>query len=230
MWACSCILNGMRTSPKGNIWFLLLLLAADAVFILIESYSSPRFAFKEGRYGEMFGYFQEGFIVLLLGLLAVRARQPWYFVWVSYFLYFLLDDSLGIHEKAGRLLYKGLDLPRSMFEMPTRDLGQLVVFAFLGLLFLAVVGAAYYFGDRTFKEVSRNLLMMLAVLIFCSVVVDVIHVYVNVNAHEAQLLIDLLALLEEGGELVIVSVILWYVFSWATQTEEKLASAKNIGK
>ncbi len=107
-----------------------------------------------------------------------------------------------------------------MFEIPTQDLGQLVVLAFLGLLFLVIVGAAYYLGDRRFKEVSRNLLIMLAVLVFCSVVVDVIHVIANVSAHEARLLIDSLALLEEGGELVTVSVILWYVFSWATQREE----------
>ncbi len=213
-------LRGMTTSPKGTIWFLLLLLAADAVFILIEFFSAPRFAFKEGQYGEMFGYFQEGCVVFLLGLLAVRTRQPFYFVWASCFLYFLLDDSLGIHERGGRLLFRELGLPRRMFEIPTQDLGQLVVLAFLGLLFLVVVGTAYYLGDRTFKEVSRKLLIMLAVLVFCSVVVDLIHVIANVSAHEARLLIDSLALLEEGGELVTVSVILWYVFSWATQREE----------
>ena len=77
------------------------------------------------RGAEIFGYLMEGCIVLVLCALAVRARQPLYFVWATLFLYILLDDSLMLHQRVvgpSALAFLGLSREDMVLGINARDL------------------------------------------------------------------------------------------------------------
>jgi hypothetical protein len=206
---------------------LLFLLAVDAIFILLHVLfdlgllSDRRFLLgRDNGYAEMFGYLKEGGIILASCALAVRARQSLYVAWAALFLYMLLDDSLLLHERVlGSALRQILGLGRKdvVLGMNARDLVENTMLALLALLILGIMVVVYHFGDRAFKKMSRGLFILLAALAFCGVVVDFIHAVIvrSTLRREYSEVNSLLAILEDGGELVIISFILWFVvLSW----------------
>lgn len=199
---------------NGSSRLFYLLLATDVVFIilhLIYEYSgilsNPRFSLELDRgYGELFQYLKEYWIVLLLGFLAVQKRSPLYLAWSLLFSYLLLDDSLEIHEKLGGVISNKLAFS-SALNLRAGDFGELVVSASVGLFFLIFIAIAYRFGDRTSRKTSKYLIMMLCALALFGIVVDMIHILVLYTSLD-----PLLALVEDGGEMVVMSVIAWFVF------------------
>jgi hypothetical protein len=153
------------------------------------------------------------------------------------FLYLLLDDSLRLHERVlgpFATAFLGLSREDVVLGIPAKHLVESVMMALLGLGILSIMLVVYRFGDRTFKKVSIGLFVLLATLAFCGVVVDLIHAaiqngpwYPGRRPH-----ILLLTNIEDGGELVMVSVILWFVvLSWSrARQQEKDAKAQPYAK
>jgi len=203
----------------GVFRFLLLLLAVDAVFILLHViYKLPvvfpalnlslgqEFAMnQDGGYAEVFQYLKEGFIVLVLSLVALRIRS--YIGWALLFVYLLADDSFKIHEKLGGLVGERFDFP-ALFNLQARDIGELAVSAVFGLFLLAAIAIAYRLGDRRFRKSSRYLLLMLFALAATGIVADMLH-----EMTDPRLLRALFSIIEDGGEMVVMSVIACFVLS-----------------
>jgi hypothetical protein len=201
-----------------------LVLAVDAIFILLhvlyreaELLSDPRFSLgREDAYASIFGYLVEGCIVLAVCALAVRLRQPLYFAWAALFLYLLLDDYLMIHEKiTGSIVrpFFGFSKEDTVLGINAHDLVEDAAMALLGLMILSMILVIYVFGDRTFKKVSRRLVILLTALAFCGIVVDLIHAAIVRSPLRRELseVHRSLAIVEDGGELVVISLILWFV-------------------
>jgi hypothetical protein len=87
----------------------------------------------------------------------------------------------------------------------------------MGLFFLAFIGIAYRFGDRTSRKVSRNLIVMLLALALFGIVVDVVHVAIRVPWLE-----HYFALVEDGGEMLVMSTIAWFVFLLSNRSDQKV--------
>lgn len=192
-----------------------LLLATDVVFIILhilylftEIISNSYFSIEQDQgYAELFQYIKEYWIALVLGLLAVQKRSPLYLGWSLLFFYLLLDDSLSIHEKLGEIISIKLAFSPAL-NLRAVDFGELVVSAGVGFFFLILIAIAYRFGDRMSRETSRYLIMMLFALALFGIVVDMIHIIL----FKSPSLEPLLALVEDGGEMLVMSVIAWFVF------------------
>ncbi len=202
---------------------LYLLLATDAVFIILHIFyvnglhSNVYLSIERDRgYAEFFQYTKEYWIALLLGSLALEKRSLLYLSWSSLFFYLLLDDSILIHEKLGEILSARLGFS-SAFNVRAIDFGEIIVSASMGLFFLAFIGIAYRFGDRTSRKVSRNLIVMLLALALFGIVVDVVHVAIRVPWLE-----HYFALVEDGGEMLVMSTIAWFVFLLSNRSDEKV--------
>lgn len=202
----------------GPVKLLLLLLAVDVVFIVLYVlYKLPEVApaldlslgqgfaiDRDGGYAEVFQYLKEGTIVLLLGLLALRTRLS-YLSWSLLFLYLLADDSLQVHEKLGGIVSERLEFA-PLFNLRLQDFGELLVSALVGMFFLAAIAVAYWLGDRAFRKSSGYLLLLLAALASTGIVADMIHQMIG-----SRLVRGSLTIVEDGGEMLVMSVIVWFV-------------------
>ena len=210
----------LKEARPGPVKLLLLLLAADAAFVVLHVlYKLPELSpaldlslgrgfsiEQDGGYAEMFQYLKELSIALLLGQIAAR-RTRLYLVWSLLFLYLLLDDSLMVHERLGGIVSERLDFPPS-FGLRVQDFGELIVSALFGVPFLVAIFAAYRLGDRGFRGASRYLLLMLVALASAGVAADMLH-----QMSDARLVRASLTIVEDGGEHVVMSVIVWFVLS-----------------
>lgn len=195
--------------------FLLLLLVVDIVFIVLHVIyghtallPTRLFSLEQDRgYAEVFQYIKEFWIALMLCFVAIRKSHLLYFGWSLLFFYLLLDDAISIHERVGWYLSDFYNL-NAMYGLRAGDIGELVVSISIGVPLLLLIGIAHYRSNPADRRISTILIVMLAFLAFFGVAVDMIHVIV-MNTK----LGGVVGIVEDGGELVVMSVITWFVFS-----------------
>jgi hypothetical protein len=146
-------------------------------------------------------------VVILLVHIAIITRHKGYFSWILVFLYFLADDALQIHERTGQFMGQRLTF-EPPFGMLIRDVGEIAAFAVFGLPLLALLVWTYYRGAHVFKRISRDLLLLVFVFAFLVVVVDTVHAALDLSNIWGRVW----TLTEDSGEMIIVSIITWYVF------------------
>jgi hypothetical protein len=156
----------------------------------------------DGGWPEWFGYAKTLLLILLLGRLTLSTRQLIYPALVFVFAIVLLDDSLEIHEELGKHLVGVLGL-RPMLGVRARDVGEVITWAALGAIALPPVVAGLVFSKRTHVANGLALLLPFAGLLFFAIFIDqVYHVW-----RDAFFGADIvLATLEDGGEMVVISV------------------------
>lgn len=208
-----------RRLYRQTIWILISLLFLDLAFILLHIVvattdwlpSLPKLLISEDRgYAEKFQYLKLLIVVLGLGWLAVQRRSRIFFAWSMIFLYILLDDALTIHERGGGVLDRTLQLPE-VVGLRGQDLGELIIFATMGIISLVSLVVAYKTDYSTQnRRASVYLLGLLLIFSVLAGIVDILHIAVNSVA--ASLWLDVgFTVLEDGGELVIVSLIVIFV-------------------
>jgi len=161
---------------------------------------------KDRGYAEVFQYIKEYWIGLLFLYLAIKRRNFLYLSWSLLFGYLLLDDSFQIHEKLGSKVGSYFEFS-PMLGLRAQDFGELIVSASFGSGFLGLIGLTYYFSDSSIKRTCRCLLVMLLVLVFFGIVMDMVDIMVKSPVWS-----PILGTVEDGGEMLIMSVIAWFVF------------------
>ncbi len=202
---------------------LIFLLIGDAFFVIIHlalvftplSAGNEFYLDVDGGYAEWFQYLKLLGTVWLLAALVKGQRQPLYFVWLALFAFLLLDDALRLHETAGLWLANVTGLP-SLAGLRPRDVGELffaglVALGLLTWLVLAYQGSNGHFGGtqcQRARQFSLVLILSLCLLGVVGVGLDMLEQMVTgwPTLHE------LLIALEDGGELVVVSVMVWLVY------------------
>ncbi|HEX3035904.1 MAG TPA: hypothetical protein VHT73_12385, partial [Thermodesulfobacteriota bacterium] len=219
----------LNLSTESNK-FLLLLLSTDIIFISLHVIfthtpyvGNPYFLITEDRgYAEAFQYIKEYWLMILFLILAVQKRSLLYFGWSLFFGFLLMDDSFQIHERAGTKIRRNFDFS-PMFGLRTQDLGELIVFAIVGTFFLVYIGFAYYFSQNDLKEICRRLLVLLIALVLFAVVIDAVHTMAR-SLSENAILNTVFQIVEDGGEMVVMSIIAWFVLS-LTGRERRLRNS-----
>lgn len=195
--------------------FVALLLCADLAFIALHSaydltslVNNPLYSLGEDSgYSEMYQYIKWFWVTLLLGYVSVSKRSFHYISWALVFAYFLFDDALSIHEDVGERVAETFALT-SLLGIRPRDFGELAVSLAAGVLLLSFIAWAYARGSQTFKKRSQDLLLLILALVFFGVVVDMAEIAIEAG----QALKFILKVVEDGGEMVVASLMLWYVF------------------
>lgn len=208
-----------------KIQLLCLFLATDIGFILlhlIEGHtpliSNINFSLqKERGYSDIFQYIKEYWSALLLLFLAIKSRSILYLMWSLLFWYLFLDDTIQIHERLGLFISIKLSFT-NMFYLRAVDFGELIVSALAGLIFLTAIGITYRFGNRLDKEVSKYLIKLLFALGFFGIILDMFHIMIQ--GFKIYYLKALIAVAEDGGELVIMSLIVCLLFSVTLQSKK----------
>ena len=198
---------------------LFLFLIVDLVFIGLhivcrktDLISDPLFLLTTDRgYSEVFQYIKIFWIVLLIGSAAIRARASLYLLWTIIFSYLLMDDLLMLHETIGGVIIG--DKLKNIFpylETISYDAGQVVYASLLGTMFIGIGIILYQFSKQYIKTTSTYLLILLFAFAFFSVIVDVVAAFFE---KVYSMPVSGTSILEDGGELIVMSFIIYVVFS-----------------
>ena len=201
--------------------FLMLLLVGDLSFIILHlvigltPVSNKRIFSLSMDFGypERFQYLKWLGIISLFIFVAIVRHSSRYLAMGLVFLYILLDDAKQIHERLGGFISGYLNF-RPPFGLRIKDIGELTVTAFVGIIFLAIFICIYSNGDKRFKKVSKDILLLIFALAFFGVGVDMLH-----SAVKGGGMVFILRVVEEGGEMMVASFILWYVFLLSQRDE-----------
>jgi hypothetical protein len=211
-----------RPGRRSAMLFLGLLVLTDVAFIALHAVHAftpaldqPIYSIDTDRsYAELFQYIKLGWSALAVGVAFIQARQLVYVAWAALFSYLLVDDMFSLHEGLGAYL-TGTYAFMPAWGLRALDFGELLVSGTAGVALLVLIGAGYVRADRHGRALSIRLLVLLAVLAFFGVVIDVLHV---------QLLGDplwwpIVSMVEDGGEMITVSLMLAACFVHASTSE-----------
>ena len=191
-----------------------MLLVIDLAFIflhfllLTDAFENTLFSLERDRgYPEFYQYLKIFSIVILLHFLFAKTKLIGYSVWSLLFLYLLLDDAFSIHETLGGFIATNLALAPAA-GLRAQDFGELAVSGIAATVFLIPLALFYTRGLGAFKEVTKQLLWLLVALAFFGIFVDMLHVAIDMGWKVR----FLLGVVEDGGEMLVVSLMAWYVF------------------
>ncbi|RBY78021.1 hypothetical protein DQ239_10000 [Blastococcus sp. TF02-09] len=205
---------GGRSGGRLSLAFAVLL-AAD-LLLIAASVEAERRGWSDGRHRqwllgaeggwpEQFGYAKEAGCAALLLLLWRRTRSGVFAAWAAVFACALVDDRLRVHEQVGGWVARQLALP-DVGGLQGQDLGELVVWGLVGVLPLVAVVVLHRRSPQPVRAVSRGMAVVVAGYAFFGVVVDQLHALAGSGP-----LGRALGVLEDGGELVLLSVAVCYV-------------------
>jgi len=215
----------MINKPKFNLEknsskFLLLLISADILFIFLHCLAytgiidNPLLYITVDRSaGEIFQYIKEYWIILMFAWLAIYKFNLLYLSWSMLFGYLLVDDSFQIHEKLGAALVTYFTYSAA-FGLRAQDFGELTVSIFFGSILLCLIGFAYYYSTENLKKTCRYLLLLLGMLALFGIFADLVHVFFRCSGWGRAL-----GVIEDGGEMLVMSVFCWFVFRLFTEKE-----------
>lgn len=210
----------VRQGVSATLLLLGLLLSVDALFVVLHVAHAWSPWLNGAHYrldtdrglAEVFQYIK---FLWLLGCLAfafAQTRRGVYGAWMLLFAVLLLDDVTQLHETVGLRLAAALGLVGA-FGLRPEDFGELFFAAGLGALAVALVLATVRAGAREARQLSADMLVLLCALAFFGVFVDAAH---TIAFFEAPRLVVALTVLEDGGEMLVVSVLTAYAFDIAS--------------
>lgn len=209
-----------------SLTFLLILIGIDFLFMGLHALKSlgyvtdPNFSVTQNwGYPEIFQYLKAGFIAACFFWLGSNYKRPQFYSWAVVFLYVLLDDSLEIHEILG--YHAGTFLEGAGIS-GGKTLGELLVFGMLGLIVFTPLFYFYFKSSHpALKIMSQDLFMLFIVMLFFGIGVDVFHDM----AETGTVLNGVLGLVEDGGEMLAMSLITWY--TWTMIKHDNFMKAKS---
>ncbi len=216
----SCIKN--YNIPSASL-LLLLLLIGDFSFVLLHIKNSLSENWIElfsldidGSYAEAFQYLKWLWIVALLIFISIKRSTFSYIAWALVFTYFLADDGLQLHEKLGETFAKDYQL-KEIFGLRPQDLGELAITAMAGFVLFIALAWAYLKAGSSFRKMSHDMLLLIFALVILGVGVDMLHSAV----HPGRIMDFIFIMVEDAGEMIIASVMVWYVFILALKNKKE---------
>jgi hypothetical protein len=208
---------------RSALLLLVLLLSADTAFvvlhcinIVVPGLKIPLLSLETDQsYAEFYQYIKWLWIIIIFVFVSSKQTSKLYLTWTVVFAYFLLDDSLQVHERAGEFISGKLKfMPR--LGLQPQELGELAVSVMVGAILIMPLSWAYATGPRVFRKVSQDITLLILILIFFGVAVDMLHSALDFGTAIGLLI----GLIEDGGEMITVSFILWYVYLMLVRENE----------
>ncbi|MBN1597512.1 MAG: hypothetical protein JW894_04420 [Bacteroidales bacterium] len=202
--------------------FLAILLCADLMFfilhlvnILLPDFNNSLYSLEVDKgYPEMYQYIKWLWIAILLIYISGIRLSFGYLAWGILFFYFLIDDAMTIHERIGFYFADNFNFVPPM-GLRLNDCGELAASAIAAIIFGSIIIGAYIRGNQVFRKISQDLILLVLMLFFFGIVIDM-SIYAF---HVGQKGMEIMGFIEDAGEMLVTSIILWYVF--LTSVREK---------
>lgn len=201
-----------------SVHALVVLLGLDTFFIAahvltglriysgeIDGWPSRWYLGSDWSLSERFMHVKWAALSVILFAAAVAHRSLLLLVLGATFLVLLLDDALLLHERAGEAVARATGLAARLGDRAPFVV-EVVYFAAGGTILGALALAGWRAASSRTRDLVKPMAYLFGALIACGVGVDFVHQM----AAERSLLDGLLGTIEDGGELVIASVLLAY--------------------
>ncbi len=216
------------TFPKKSINILVLLLSTDLFFVLLHlAHKAARLLdmfttirndvfniYYDLTLAESFQYIKEYWIIILFAWLIFKKKNLFYTGWALLFTYLLFDDMFGFHGGLATFFLEkfGISSTHVLFgEMRYQDFGELGVSLFFGIIFLSLIAMSYLRGGKEVRTTFHYLIGGLLLIVFFGVVNDFVNRIFDEDTN--QIMFEISRLIEDGGEMLGMSVMCWYVFT-----------------
>jgi hypothetical protein len=194
-----------------SAWLLLgLLWAGDLVFcILSEIYGGMLSVRLDGGVPEWFQYLKEITLAVLLIRLSKAPGRQVFFAWGLLFAFLFVDDAFRYHERVGVLAahLPFLDALAARLEVRAVDLGEMIGVGPLVLAFLVSIAVYFFRAPTKVRRAVVRLGLLFGGLVFFGGVMDLVD---RVAVTRGSNLAGPLSLLEDGGEMMVMSAMLAY--------------------
>jgi hypothetical protein len=205
----------------GTLVLFVLLVAVDLLFVLMHVLHawSPlldgsHYALDSDRgMAEIYQYIKFVWLSACLVLALIMTGQRVYVAWIALFVLLLVDDAMGLHENAGTVLAQWFGFSPAL-GLRAKDFGEVLYAAILGGMAVVLVVMTFWRGSLASQRVSADLLCLLCGLAFFGVFFDTIHTIAYFKM--PGLVEGLLTLVEDGGEMLVVSAMTAYAFDIAS--------------
>jgi hypothetical protein len=163
-------------------------------------------------------------IICLLAALYADTKACFYRTLAVLFVFFLLTDSLQLHERLGAWLAHTLSI-HPVLGLRAIDIGETMGVSAIALLFLSWLIPCLIKSSRVIRKqaaVIGSLIIMLAVF---SIVIDSVHI---VMERFSLTLYYAVGALEDAGEMIVTSLLCGYIFMLYSQSKD--ANQEDSGK
>lgn len=208
------LLDVFRRDKASRLFWLLV--GLDALFFALhlghrgypEIFGDNFSISRDNGYAEWYQYGKELSIVALCLIIARYRGISSLYAWVPLFLYFLLDDSLAIHETVGAVVSNHLEFSASN-GLRAKDFGELVVSGLAALILFPPLVVAAWRAEEQFKWIHASLVVLVGLVAFFGVIVDMVHMMLQWAPSRVRFLVTII---EDGGEMVSMSAIVAFLF------------------
>ncbi|MDG1730418.1 MAG: hypothetical protein P8K68_12320 [Algibacter sp.] len=178
------------------------------------TYTDPNISFKNYNeffitrdlsYAEFFQYFKYLVICGITSYIIILKKNYSYIPWLLLFLILFLDDAFQLHESLAILFIDFFNLEPAL-GLRQQDIGELAYSAFVGSILLFTIVVSYITSHVIFKKTNLDISLLFSVFLFFGIVVDMAHSLVN----KIPLLDYTIGLIEDGGEMIVLSLLTWY--------------------
>ncbi|MGB5944014.1 MAG: hypothetical protein WBG71_14115 [Leeuwenhoekiella sp.] len=139
-----------------------------------------------------------------------RNSKP-YIAWIMVFTYCLIDDAKSGHETLG--IWLSPYLINLGITNNVQGYAELILLCVAGISIIILLALAYRFGNERFRIFTAILFILFAVFAFFGIVVDLAHsLFTEGSVSEL-----LIGTLEDGGEMIVSSIMLAYVIVHTTK-------------
>lgn len=196
----------MLRDQRSVVLFLTLLVTVDLAFVIVHCWSiaadSPNLLLRvdmDRSYPEVYQAIKYVFLSVLIVACAMHYRSWRIGLWLVVTGYFFLDDIMMLREKPAIELMDRWDLPL-LPGLRALDTAELILIAAAAGLIVIPLLLGYLTGGCSSRRFYRVLGLFTLLLVVFGVGVDMLHVLVMHGG------LDLVSLLEDGGEMIVVSL------------------------
>lgn len=180
-----------------------------AVIGLLETIPAPINVGRDWSIPETFNYVKWLGLALIFFFAFQRERHTLLLFFAVFFFLLMLDDSLQLHEQFGDMVSGSL-YGHEGFKAYI----QALYWTLIGIGFILIVIKAYRAAPPAVRQRILPMIVPFIGLMFFGVFVDFLH---STISEEGTLLAGLLILLEDGGELLVISCLFAYAVNhWVT--------------
>ena len=216
----------VRRSREGSAGSVLALLLIGDVMLCIasERYGGMLDVRSNGGIPEWFQYFKEGGLATLLYLTFRHTHRRIFLGWACLFGFMLIDDALRYHERIGALIGQlpGMAQLAATIEVRAVDVGEIVSLFPVLFVFLAFLAWPYLRERADGRSVVHRFGLLLAALVAVGGVMDLVD---SIAVTRGSDLVQLLSLVEDGGEMVVFSL----TYAYALVVYRRYAQAGPAG-
>ena len=94
--------------------------------------------------------------------------------------------------------------------MEPRHAGELFYFMGMGLVIVVLMASSFLRAKDSHRKIFRDISVLFILFVFFGVIIDVLHVLVKYS-WRTKFLAPVFSVMEEGGEMVVVSLIVGYL-------------------